>query len=78
MAPVADKYLIGHSVSVKSLRETNVQTSWSFESGSNYSLMPFSLDFGFFMISLNFDKTAKKLISFSTGYIILLFLTAYF
>ena len=28
-------HLIVHSVCVKSLHETNVQTSWSFESGNN-------------------------------------------
>ena len=35
MVPIADKYLIVHSVCVKSLHETNVQTSWPFESGNN-------------------------------------------
>ena len=35
MAPDADKYLAVHSVWVKRLHETNVQTSWSFESGKN-------------------------------------------
>ena len=35
MAPVVDKYLIGHSVCVKSLHGTNVLTSWSFVSGSS-------------------------------------------
>ena len=34
VAPVADKYLSVHSVCVKSLHETNVHTSWSFESVS--------------------------------------------
>ena len=35
VAPVADKYsyLFVHSVCVKCLHETNVQTSWSSESG---------------------------------------------
>ena len=36
MAPVADKYLIGHSVCVKSLLGTNVQMSRSFESGNKH------------------------------------------
>ena len=35
MAPVADKYLIFHSVCVKGLHETNVKTAWPFESGHN-------------------------------------------
>ena len=34
VAPVAYKYFIVHSVCVKCLHETNVQTSWSFE-GNN-------------------------------------------
>ena len=34
VSPVADKYLVIHSVCVKSLHETYVQTSWSFESGN--------------------------------------------
>ena len=36
VAPVADKYLIGHSVCVKSLHGTNVQMSRSFESGKKH------------------------------------------
>ena len=42
MAPVADKYLTVHSVCVKCLHETNVQTSWSSESG-NIDLLYYSL-----------------------------------
>ena len=36
MAPVADKYLTVHSVCVKCLHETNVQTAWPSESGNIY------------------------------------------
>ena len=39
MANVADNYLIVHSVCVKCLHETNVQTSWSSESGNNVGHM---------------------------------------
>ena len=43
MAHVADKYLIVHSVCVKCLHETNVQTSWSSESGNTNLVVRLSL-----------------------------------
>ena len=64
MAPVADNYLIGYSVCVKCLHETNVQTSWSSESGNKCFIYftrfgNFSSNFYEVGVSLNiylFDK----------------------